>query len=134
MKRACLLVVVLAAVAMFVPYLAASAPARATQAAQADMAGEWEVSFAAPQGPMEFTMYVMQQGPRLTGRLTGEYGEFPLRGTLDGAAFTITWSLPDGGRSVDITFTGKIDGDSLSGTAKLGTRGSGPLSGTRTGQ
>ena len=98
------------------------------------MAGEWDVSFASPQGPQDFTMYVVQQGPRLTGRLTSEYGEFPLRGTIDGAAFTITWSLPDRDRSVEVTFTGKVDGDSLSGTAKLGTRGSGPLSGTRTGQ
>jgi hypothetical protein len=130
MRHASLLVV-LAIMAMFAPRSAASATA---QAAQTDMSGEWAVSFSTPQGPLELTMYVMQQGPRLTGRLTGEYGEFPLRGTIDGAAFTITWSLPDGGRSVDITFTGTVDGDSLSGTAKLGTRGSGPLSGTRTGQ
>ena len=134
MKRASLLVVALAAVAMFVPRLAPSASAQDAQAAPADMAGEWEVSFPSPAGPQEFTMYVMQQGPRLTGRLTSEYGEYPLRGTIDGAAFTITWTLPDGGRTVEVTFTGKVDGDSLSGTAKLGTRGSGPLSGRRTGQ
>ena len=100
---------------------------------QADMAGEWAVSFTTPQGPQEFTMYVVQEGTRLNGRLTSEYGEFPLRGTLDGSDFTITWSIPDGGRILEITFTGKVDGDSMTGTAKLGTRGSGELSGTRTG-
>ena len=137
MKRVSLLVVVLAVVAMFVPGLVPSASAQAAQAAQAaptDMTGEWEVSFPSPAGPQEFTMYVLQQGPRLTGRLTSEYGEYPLRGTMDGVVFTITWSLPDGGRTVEVTFTGKVDGDSMSGTAKLGTRGSGPLSGRRTGQ
>jgi len=126
-----MLAVILAVVAMFAPHLAQSAIA---QAAQTDMAGEWEVTFASPQGPLDFTMYVMQQGPRLSGRLTNEFGEFPLRGTIDGAAFTITWTLPDAGRSVEVTFAGKVDGDTLSGTAKLGTRGSGPLSGMRTGQ
>ena len=103
-------------------------------AAQADMSGEWAIQFQAPQGPQEFTMYVQQQGPRLTGRLTSEYGEFPLRGSIDGDTFTITWSMPDAGRELPITFNGKVDGDKMTGTAKLGSRGTGALSGTRTGQ
>jgi hypothetical protein len=102
--------------------------------AQADMSGEWDISFNSPQGPQEFTMYVQQQGPRLTGRLTSEYGEFPLRGSMDGNTFTINWSMPDGGRELDITFNGKVEGDMMTGTAKLGNRGTGQLSGTRTGQ
>ena len=103
-------------------------------AAQTDMSGEWVVQFQAPQGPQEFTMYVQQQGPRLTGRLTSEYGEFPLRGSIDGDTFTINWSMPDAGRELPITFNGKVDGDKMTGTAKLGNRGTGALSGTRTGQ
>jgi hypothetical protein len=102
--------------------------------AQVDMGGEWDISFNSPQGPQEFTMYVQQQGPRLTGRLTSEYGEFPLRGSIEGNTFTINWSMPDGGRELDITFNGKVEGDSMTGTAKLGNRGTGQLTGTRTGQ
>jgi len=102
--------------------------------AQASMAGEWEVSFTTPQGPQEFTMYVVQEGSRLSGRLTNEYGEFPLRGTLDASNFTITWSLPDAGKILEITFAGKVEGDSMTGTAKLGTKGTGQLTGTRTDQ
>jgi hypothetical protein len=102
--------------------------------AQTDMSGEWAISFTSPQGPQEFTMYIQQQGPRLTGRLTSEYGEFPLRGSADGANFTITWAMPDGGRELDITFAGKVEGDTMTGTAKLGNRGTGQLTGTRTGQ
>jgi hypothetical protein len=102
--------------------------------AQANMSGEWEIEFVAPQGPQTFTMYVLQEGPRLTGRLTSDAGEFPLRGRINGAEFTITWSMPEGNQLLEITVTGKVDGDALSGTAKLGTRGSGPLRGTRTGQ
>jgi hypothetical protein len=102
--------------------------------AQADMSGEWAIQFQAPQGPQEFTMYVQQQGPRLSGRLTSEYGEFPLRGSIDGNTFTINWSMPDAGRELAITFNGTVDGDKMTGTAKLGNRGTGQLSGTRTGQ
>jgi hypothetical protein len=99
---------------------------------QADMAGEWEVMFTTPLGFQEFTMYVIQEGPRLTGRLTSDAGEFPLRGRVEGNDFEITWSLPDQGRVLAITFNGKVEGDSLNGTAKLGDRGSGSLSGSRT--
>ena len=102
---------------------------------QSDMAGEWMVTFATPRGPQEFTMYVIQEGPRLSGRLINEAGEFPLRGRMDGSEFTITWQFPDGGQLVDITFAGKVEGDSLTGTAKLGNTGrTGSLTGTRTGQ
>src|SRR3954470_15065764 len=108
--------------------------AGARAAAQVDAAGEWTVSFATPSGPAEFTMYVNQEGTRLTGRLTSDAGEFPLRGTVDGDSVTISWSLPDGGRLLDVTFTAKINGDQMSGTAKLGDRGQGPFSGERIGR
>ena len=121
MKRALSLVAL--AVALLVPVLSA----------QTDMSGEWAISFTTPYGPREFTMYVVQEGARLTGRLTSDAGEFPLRGTINNADFTINWGFPDQDKVIDITFKGKVDGDSLSGTATLGTRGSGPLSGTRTG-
>ena len=102
--------------------------------AQADAAGEWTVSFATPSGPAEFTMYVNQEGTRLTGRLTSDAGEFPLRGSVDGDNVTITWNLPDAGRLLAVTFTAKITGDEMSGTARLGDRGKGAFSGERVGR
>lgn len=102
--------------------------------AVADAAGEWAVSFATPSGPVEFTMYVSQEGTRLTGRLTSDAGEFPLRGSVDGDDVTITWSLPDAGRILEITFKAKVQGDQMTGTAKLGDRGQGPMSAQRTGR
>jgi hypothetical protein len=83
---------------------------------------------------MEFVMYVDQEGTKLSGHLTSDAGEFPLRGTLEGNEIKITWSLPDRGAMLAITFTGKIDGDSIVGTARLGTLGEGPMSAERTGQ
>jgi hypothetical protein len=100
--------------------------------AQANAAGEWAVTFAAPSGPMEFAMYIDQEGTKLSGRLTSDTGEFPLTGTLEGNQVKITWSLPDRGVILAITFTGKIDGDSIRGTAKVGTLGEGPMSAERT--
>ena len=99
---------------------------------QADMAGEWEVTFTTPNGYQEFTMYVVQEGPRLSGRLTSDAGEFPLRGRIEGDEFEVVWSLPDQGRLLPVTFKGKVEGDSIRGTAKLGDRGTGSLSASRT--
>jgi hypothetical protein len=117
---------VTALAAMFVFLVGAPAPA------QTDVQGEWQISFETPIGPAEFTMYVMQTGPRLTGRLTSDRGEFPLRGAVDGDAVKITWQLPDGDKIVDVTFTVTVNGDSMKGTAKLEKIGEGPLSGDRT--
>jgi hypothetical protein len=101
--------------------------------AQTDAAGEWAVTFSTPSGPVEFTMYVTQEGPRLGGRLTSDAGEFPLRGTITDRNVTITWSFPDGGKMLEITFEATVEGDKMNGTAKLGDRGRGPLSAERTG-
>jgi hypothetical protein len=100
--------------------------------AQANVAGEWAVSFATPMGMMEFTMAVSQSGTKLTGHMTSDVGEFPLKGTVDGDQVTIDWTLNDNNKMVDITFKGKVEGDKMSGTAKLGTIGQGPFSAERT--
>jgi hypothetical protein len=100
--------------------------------AQANVAGEWAVSFTAPLGTMEFTMIVAQNGAKLTGHLTSDIGEFPLAGTVDGNQVTIVWTLHDQGKELEITFSGKVEKNSITGTAKLGNVGQGPLSAERT--
>ena len=100
--------------------------------ADTDVTGEWNVTFAAPSGPMEFVMYLDQQGARLSGRLTSDTGEYPLTGTLDRNQITIVWSLPDRGEILQITFTGKVDANSIAGTAKVGKLGQGRMSAERT--
>lgn len=105
--------------------------------ADIDIAGEWNVTFTGPQGPAEYTMYVSQEGTRLTGRMTSPSGEFPLRGTIEGEKadrFRITWALPDGGRMLEIVFVGTVEGDRLTGTARLGKAGEGPVNGERVGR
>ena len=105
--------------------------------ADIDIAGEWEVTFTGPQGPADYTMYVSQEGTRLTGRMTSPSGEFPLRGAIEGEKadrFRITWALPDNGKMLEIVFVGTVDGDRLTGTARLGKAGEGPVTGERVGR
>jgi hypothetical protein len=121
LRAMCVLVVA----ALLVPTLAV---------AQIDVAGEWNVTFTGPQGPAEYTMYVSQEGTRLTGRMTSPSGEFQLRGSVEESRFRIVWSLPDNGRILEITFVGTVQGEMLTGTARIGNAGEGPVSGERIGR
>ena len=78
------------------------------------------------------TMIVNQHTAHLTGTVVDEYGEFPLDGRLAGDQVTIVWSVPEDGKLIDITMKGKIQGDTITGTATIGKLGEGPLTARRT--
>ncbi len=95
-------------------------------------AGTWRVQFVVPSGTKAVNMNVMQKGSRLSGVITDEYGEYPIDGRLDGDLVTIVWTVPEDGKLVDITMKGKLEGDVINGTAKIGDMGEGPLQARRT--
>ena len=102
--------------------------------APADVAGQWSVTYETPVGPQPWDMYVVQRDTRLSGRMTSDSGEFPITGTQDGKQFKVTWTHPDQGRMVEITFKGTAEGDLITGTATLSTYGEGTFTAERTGR
>jgi hypothetical protein len=104
----------------------------ATAFAQSSVTGEWALEITTPNGHVEYVLYLNQEGPRVTGHLTSEYGETPVRVTLKDAAITLSWSQAEGGKQIEIQLTGTVKGESMSGTAKLGTVGEGPFQADRT--
>jgi len=101
--------------------------------AQKDAAGLWRVEFVTPQGQVALNMTINQTGTKLTGRVTDEYGEWPIEGRLTDGQVTVVWSVPEDGKMMEITMKGKLEGNVITGTAKLGDVGEGPLSARRTG-
>jgi hypothetical protein len=99
--------------------------------ALADVAGNWRVEFVIPKGEMGVNMTINQNGDKLSGRVVNEDGEFPLQGTVAGENVTVTWTVPDDGRPLDITMTGTIEGEYITGTARLGDVGEGSLTARR---
>ena len=99
---------------------------------QASLTGEWEVTIAAPRGTLEYTMYLTHEGPRLTGYFQSQYGEIPLKGTVNGEDVRLSWTMVDGSKEIDVTMTGTAKGDAISGMAKLGGIGEGPFRAERT--
>lgn len=100
--------------------------------AHADVASNWRVEFVVPTGEMGVNMTINQQGETLSGRVVNEDGEFPLKGRVSGDEVTVTWTVPEQGEPLEITMNGTIDGEYITGTARLGRVGEGSLSARRT--
>ena len=125
-------------VALFVAILAPSILDRPAltgprEIVQPALTGEWALEFTTPLGHAEYTMYLLQEGPRVTGHLTSEYGERQIRVALSGDEIKITWSETENGKTFDITLSGTVKGEAITGTATLGTVGEGPFRAERTG-
>jgi len=101
--------------------------------AQRSAAGMWRVEFVTPLGQTGVNMTINQSGTRLTGQVTDEYGEYPIEGRLADDVVTVVWSVPEDGKMLEITMKGKLEGNVITGTAKLGNVGEGPLTARRTG-
>jgi hypothetical protein len=95
--------------------------------------GIWRVQFATPLGQRAVTMTINVSGTRLTGHVTDEYGEYAVEGRFADAQVTAVWSVAEEGKMLEITMRGRLDGDVINGTARLGDAGEGALQARRTG-
>jgi hypothetical protein len=98
----------------------------------ANLTGEWSAIVTAPRGELEYTMYLTQEGPRLTGYFQSQYGEIPLKGTVNGDEIKLSWTMMDGSKELNVTMTGTIKDDRISGTVTLGNVGQGAFRAERT--
>lgn len=91
-------------------------------AADADMAGGWAVEFSLPWGgSASYPMWVNQDGTKLSGRVTFPgVAEYQLKGSIKEDRFTIVWQTVVDGEFLDVTFAGRVSGDEITGTAKIG--------------
>jgi hypothetical protein len=99
--------------------------------AQPSAAGEWKVNFVVPTGTRFVNMVINQQKTTLTGTVISEDGEFPLSGRIIDDQVTVVWTVPEDGKLIDITMRGKLSGNVITGTAKLGNVGEGSLTARR---
>ena len=120
--------------AAFVVSMAVSAPLAAQpQKHEPSVAGLWRVEFVTPLGQAGVNMTINQSGMKLTGHVTDEFGEYEINGRFTDRQVTVVWSVPEDGKMLEITMKGTLDGNVITGTAKLGNVGEGPLSARRTG-
>jgi hypothetical protein len=97
----------------------------------ASVAGSWTVTSESPQGPIQLTFNLKQEGATITGEVSSPFGTFPLTGTLNGNDLTFAFTAKIQDQELPVTGKGSIDGSSIKGTmSALGQESN--FSGTRT--
>jgi hypothetical protein len=93
--------------------------------------GTWNCTMNSPMGASAMTLELTSNGNDLSGKLKSDQGEMEFTGgTVDGDNLSWTVSIQQP-MPMDIQTTATIDGDNLTGEAKLGSFGTAQITGTR---
>jgi hypothetical protein len=93
--------------------------------------GTWKLTFDTPIGTQETTLEAKAVGAALTGTQSGRDGSQAIHdGAVDGdeASWSLAISSP---MPMTLEFKGKVDGDAMSGSVKLGMFGEARFTGVR---
>ena len=94
-------------------------------------AGSWSVTSESPQGPIQLTFNIKQEGATISGEVTSPFGTFPLSGTLSGNELSFAFTAKIQDQEFAVTGKGSIDGNSIRGSiTAMGNEAN--FSGTRT--
>ena len=93
--------------------------------------GSWNVTMNTPMGAQKATLVLSTGGGKLTGQMKGAQGNLELLdGKCDGDNVSwcanLTQPMP-----IKLEFTGKVTGDKIGGSVKLGAFGNATWDGTR---
>ena len=95
--------------------------------------GTWALSVRSAQGNVAIQVTLHAEDGKLTGTFSGERGSGDIRGgSFDGrnVSFSLAGNAQNAAEATDWVFTGKVDGDSMSGTVAT-TLGTFEFSGSR---
>ncbi len=101
----------------------------ATATGAANLVGTWAIEITAPNGAsMPATLTVNQENGRLTGKVSGQFGEANLNNvTINGNNFDSSLTLNLGGQSVGGRVTGNTASDRMEGTINIDIPNVAPL-------
>jgi Imidazolonepropionase and related amidohydrolases len=101
------------------------------EAAATAIAGTYNISIDVPGQLLTGTLNLQQQGTEITGTMVTQLGTTQItNGRATASGFTFGGAVVFGGTSIDITVTGTVTGNSVSGTVDS-PQGAVPFTGTR---
>jgi len=119
---------------MFVAMLAATALLSAAAfAADANIAGEWDMAVETQAGSGTPHFSFKQDGSTLSGTYKGQLGEAPITGTVKGNEATWSFKVSAQGMDMTVTYTGTVDGNTIKGKMHLGDMAEGTFTGKKSG-
>src|SRR5689334_17353207 len=104
----------------------------------ADITGTWKAEFETQRGLQKYTFTLKQDGTKVTGKVNvereGEKREAELKeGKVEGDTVTFVEPLKIQDNEINITYTGKISGNEIKFTRKVGDFGSSEATAKREG-
>src|SRR5205823_1354142 len=86
-----------------------------------DITGRWDVQIQYAAGRAEHSLFVKQQGNQLVGTHQGDFTARDFTGTISADDVRISSSVGEvHGAALSYRFTGKLNGDTMSGTLDMG--------------
>lgn len=105
---------------------------QAPPAAGQDALGDWRLSVNSPQGATEVTLSIHRQDGVLSGNLSSQMGDAPLRDIrINGNQLNAIATLNMSGQTMEMTISGTISGNSIRGSLSLAGMGSFDFTGTK---
>ena len=100
-----------------------------SSALSADISGKWKSEFESPVGHLKYTFDFKVDGDKLSGKAHRETSEAKIDSDLknlklDGDKLSFTETLDFNGTDIAIDYTGKVVGDEIKFTRKVGDYGS----------
>ncbi|MEP6944608.1 MAG: hypothetical protein ABJA02_01735 [Acidobacteriota bacterium] len=99
------------------------AAAGSMSAQSATVAGEWDASMNTPGGPRPFQLIFKVDGEKLSGTVKRSNGDVPLIGTIKGSEISFVYTISYNGHDLDLSFAGKVAGDTMGGGVSFGGNG-----------
>ncbi len=94
--------------------------ALSTAALAQSVTGAWDLAVQGPDGPVNATATLQQDGEKVTGEIESQAGKTTLTGTMKGKTLSMAFTMQGPQGSMDIKVTGEVDGASMKGVIDFG--------------
>lgn len=92
----------------------------AALSAQANIAGDWDLSINGPEGVITATASLKQDGDNVSGSITSQQGTVELKGTYKARKVELAFQIQSPNGPLDIKVNGDVDGSDMKGIIDFG--------------
>ena len=85
-----------------------------TGALAQSIAGAWDLTVNGPEGAINATVNIKQDGEKITGSIDTPQGTAEMTGTYKGKTLNLSFSVPGPNGNLDIKVNGEVDGGGTS--------------------
>lgn len=97
----------------------------------ADVAGTFACTIDSPNGPLDVTLTLQQDGDKLTGKVSSQMGDAPIMGSEKDGNVTFVMNFDANGTQLVLTYKAKVADGKIDGTIDLGGQGEMKFTGTK---